>query len=315
MEKFSSLDRFIDKKTTKEDAKILLADISTDLTLKGKEPLDYEIEKSSEQIEICNILNDYTNKILNKYGIDNFDISPDNIHIFDSRLQSEGMDIGGQFIAEDQSILVRNSGNKLSFAHYLSHEIIHLKSHGTVQVIRENSESFDLDFGYRSGFKMKSRDGKREFFHKIDEALTEELSKEITQDIKKNNNPIFQNQIKETDEVCEGFFVASGSEDIVYAERFKDDDPRKGEYLVFAEEYAYVEERRILKLLIAKICQKTERNYREIFELFVKGKLKGNIFELAKLIDANFGEGTFRKLGEVSNLDDNKEFDNFVQEL
>lgn len=314
MEKISSFNRFIDKNTNKETEEILLGDIGEQLAVEGKKFLQYEKEKTNEQLEICNLLNSATNKILVEYGLDKFDISAGSIHIIDKKLNVDGVDIGGTFRAENQLILIRDELQKLSFAHYLSHELIHFKSYGAIQVPFKNEEK--LDYEYRSGFKFKNRESNKQFFGGIDEAITEELSKKIIESIKMGNNKLFIDEIDITNNLSQKYYSKDDLGDLVYVVLLEKDDPRRDKFNVYGEEYAYQEERKNLASLITKITEKNKYlSYEDVFNLFVAGKLQGNILPVSKLIENTFGIGTFRKIGELSSVGNNKDFKNFIDNL
>ena len=44
-----------------------------------------ELKKSKEHVKIINLVNNETNKLLEKSSLEKFDISPDNVHLLNSR--------------------------------------------------------------------------------------------------------------------------------------------------------------------------------------------------------------------------------------
>ena len=75
-----------------------------------------ELKKSAEQIEIINLVNDETNKLLEKYGLERFDIGPDNVHLlnkndyenFRGNKKNKGSAI---FNILDQSIIINQDAS------------------------------------------------------------------------------------------------------------------------------------------------------------------------------------------------------------
>ena len=64
----------------------------------------------------------------------------------------------------------------------------------------------------------------------------------------------------------------------------------------------YKSERRILNTLIDKILEKNPDKFQdkeEVFEVFAKGMITGNILPVGRLVERTFGKGTLRKIGEL----------------
>lgn len=65
---------------------------------------------------------------------------------------------------------------------------------------------------------------------------------------------------------------------------------------------SYKQERGILNTLIDKIFNKNQEKFKEredVFEIFAKAMLTGNILPIGRLIDETFGRGTFKKYGDL----------------
>ena len=284
----------------------------------GKQKFEKEQEKNPIQVETCLLMDELTNKLRQKYGLEPLSVPVENIHIVDVPLQQSGTELGGQFDAEHQFVIVRPARSKTEFADYVCHELIHFKSHGAVQVPTEGDT---LDFMYRSGFKAHSRDAKRTYFGMLDEGLTEELSKRVVEELKKSRHQLIADEAEETRKVQAEYGVKAGevgeffSKDLMWAKYLDENDPKRAQYRVTGFEYAYTEAREVLHTLVSKLYglnQELFTDKEQIFDLFFKGKLQGNFLGIAKLIDKTFGQGTFRKIGELSGtaktMDDYKKF-------
>jgi len=282
----------------------------------GGLPMDNELKKTPAQLEICRLMNVLTNTLLERHGLKPLDVPPENMHIFGNNLSLDGSEIGGIFLPPDQLTIVREGRSLIEFADFVAHELIHFKSFGAVQV---PSGADDLDFEYRSGFSAHSRDGKRSFFHAIDEALTEQLSKGLVESLKTSGNSLLADEVEEMQRVLAEYGQnPEFATDVMTARYLEDGHPMKGRYNVMATHYIYQEERAILNSLIDKIFSKNSGRFttkEEVFDLFAKGKLQGNFLGIGKVIERTFGKGTFRKLGEVSNLKDTAEYKTFVERL
>ncbi len=69
------------------------------------------------------------------------------------------------------------------------------------------------------------------------------------------------------------------------------------------ERFSYQPERKVLNTLIDKIFKRNSGQFQdrdEIFDVFAKAMITGNILPMARLIENTFGVGTLRT---ISNLD------------
>ncbi|MFZ1626674.1 MAG: hypothetical protein WAT81_02605 [Candidatus Moraniibacteriota bacterium] len=132
-----------------------------------------EQPKSPEQIAILELVNTETNEVLKRYGLESFDIPPKNYHVIkESEWKSKGVAFyrpNLQFVA-----MVEQPAN-IVFMTKAFHETLHFKSYNALQItIGDTKEQKD----YRIGLAVTSRDGKREFFRHLNEAVTEELTRQ-----------------------------------------------------------------------------------------------------------------------------------------
>ncbi len=263
-----------------------------------EEFFQHEIEKSSEEIDIISLANYATNEVLKKYQLDEFDIPPRNIHLMVPGILDELKGLFskksteftghqyplGEFIKIDKP---RSYGSKTPKLHLA--EMIHAKSHNAMQITNSEVNKSDEDLGslYRSGLRVISRDGKNHYFTNLNEAVTETLTQTFLEGIidDSDNNPIFSQEIKKFEQQKQEF------------------------------NFSYPEQREILRVLIGKIYVGHEdfEVPGDVFDIFAKATMTGNILPLGRLIDGVFGKGTFRRIGE---LDKNiKELKDFVSSL
>jgi hypothetical protein len=317
--KFSSFDKMIIKGFSADPRQDdFREDVGRNGMAEGSKRMPYEKEKTSSQIEICRLMNQMTNDMRVKYGLQPFDISVSNIHITGNNLQlANGTEIGGFFDTPRQRAIVREARSNTEFADFVGHELTHFKSFGAIQL--PLGEETQLDYEYRVGFAAKSRDGKQEFFHMIDEALTEELTIEMIESLKESNHPLFANDAKETSQVLAEYGDKLGfSDNLMQAYYLPDDHPQRDRFRVSGIPYAYPEERQVLNVLIDKIYDGNTQDFAErdeVFDLFIQGKMQGNLLGIGRVIERTFGKGTFRKLGKVSSSQDIADYRDFVERL
>jgi len=266
--------------------------------------IEAERDKTPEELIIIDLVNNATNEIRKKYGLEKRDIPSKNIHILkkDSFFinDEEGSDthIHGVFQSKHQRILIGEGPVRIMFMKNLFHEMLHFKSYNSLQVENVNHSVVKP---YRSGLSVISRDCSTGYLYDINEAVTEELTKRFSSDL--CDNPLFAKEIEETKKSLSAHSTyvdgkplpSDFYEDVFYAENSK--------FGLIDFTYSYKEERDALQLLIDKLFERNKEefgNREEIFEMFAKGFMTGNILPLGKLIDRTFGKRTLRKIGDNS---------------
>lgn len=277
--------------------------------LKGKER-----EKTPEEVEIINLVNGLTNEIRQKYGLEEFDIPPENIHVVkNNQWVQKGHD--AVFNSILQAVAMREQPAKLVFAKKVLHEMIHFKSYGAWQVVQGEKPELDA---YRIGIAIYSRDGKTGYFKNLNEALTEEIAKRHT--TKLFDNSVFTQELKQTKGIMfehPKAVTESGEPlfdgDTFYAEAID----RQGDRIeIETDKFGFPEERKALNFLIDKLFERNRgsfQNREEVFELFAKRMMTGNTPPLGELIDKTFGRKTFKKIGELDQ--DIKALEEFINSL
>ena len=327
MEKFSSFERVVGNIPEAEKEQILRDkgerfDDQVFEDLRGKER-----EKTPEEMQIISLANEATNKIRQKYDLENFDIQPDNIHVVTEEAwpREKGVAFYNSML---QGIATREQPAKVVFMKKVFHEMLHFKSYNALQIT--SGENPELD-EYRVGLTVHTRDGKRMYFVNLNEAVTEEMTKRFA--TKLFDNPLFVQEAQQTQDVITKYprsVTGSGEplfdEDTFYAEVESkkswgeavgrlfgaQEKPKK----ITTEGFTYKTERKILNMLIDKILERNSDKFQdreEVFEVFAKGMMTGNILPVGRLIEKTFGNGTLRRIGD---LDQNmKEQENFVNSL
>jgi len=76
----------------------------------------------------------------------------------------------------------------------------------------------------------------------------------------------------------------------------------KDEPDVLCKEMVYPQERKVFNILTDKLYTKNAdqfSNREEVFTVFAKAMLTGNILPVGRLVDRTFGRGTLRRIGEL----------------
>jgi hypothetical protein len=328
MEKFGSIDKIVGQ--VPEDKK---QEIAEEFRAKYEDQSRYienlqgeERPKTAEEEQVINLANELTNDLLRRYGLKPLDVFFENVHVIKQGKWWED-NFDAFYEQFSQAIAVVEQPAAIVFLKRMLHELIHLKSYNAAQVV-QNHESKPNN--YRVGIDMRSRDYSRRYFKYLNEAIVEQLVMEILEKAKsmpffaedlaetEKNRPIYK---KETEDEFGGEFHFD--DDIYYVGRHRDTWQEqlgrkfglikgKPEYLL--EGYTYRLEREALNILIDKILQHHPEytGRQQVFDIFVKAVLQGNMMPLGRLIDNTFGRGTFRRLGE---FDDAEKMKHFVSHL
>lgn len=328
MEKFGSIDKIVGQVPEEEKQKI-----GEEFRAKYEDQAPYikdlegkERPKTADEEQVINLANELTNDLLHRYGLKSVDIFLENVHIIK---QSEwwtdkGRAFYKQFV---QGIAVVEQPARIVFLKRMLHELIHLKSYNAAQVGLGAGRGVG---NYRVGLRSVSRNFQRDYFEFLNEAITECLTIEMLEKAKsmpffaddlaetEKNKPIYK---KETEDELEEEFHFD--EDIYYVGRYKGTHQEqlgrkfgliKGKTKYLFEGYGYKPEREVLDILINKILQHHPEyaGRQQVFDIFVKAVLHGDMMPLGRLIDNTFGRGTFRRLGE---FDDAEKMKHFVSHL
>lgn len=323
MEKFSSFERVVGKISEETREQILKSkaeqfDNQIFEELKGKER-----EKTLEELEIISLANEITNEVRKRYGLDNFNVPAKNIHVIKAdKWPKEKVTTPAVYNTTFEGVVMQEHPSRIVFMNRALHEMLHFKSYKALQITDEKNS---LLVDYRVGLTINARNGKKRYFTNLNEAVTEEITRRCFS--KLSDKPVLIREIKQTKEIKEKYpdaITNSGEPlfngDTIYAEvegkktwsEIVGNFFGKGEKSkrISTERYSYLKERGILNVLIDKLFEKNKEDFHnreEIFELFAKGMVSGNVLPIGRLIDTTFGKGTLRKIGELDNQIDEQE--------
>lgn len=123
-----------------------------------------ECEKTAEEMELIKSADDELNEIIKKFGVEPFDVPPQNIHIFDSDLyEKKGlrhMGIGGSagfYNVKERFVGIPSEGRDdlLDFGGVVFHEINHLKGYHTFKIDKINKIEAEEE---KKGNKIEAED-------------------------------------------------------------------------------------------------------------------------------------------------------------
>lgn len=290
-------------------------EIFSDQIFKGLE--GKEREKTAEELEIIDIANNLTNEVRRRYGLDDFDVPPKNIHMIPADKWPGGGSEDGVYDSRLQGVAVKDAGDPRLYALSVTiHELLHFKSYNALQVIDGKKSEAE---SYRIGFATRSRDGKNKYFSELNEAMTEELGRRIFRESIDGlrDNPIFSDEINKTEEVLKKYPKATAKSgkslftgDTLYAKIEAPADLMgmlsyaigKGSPQIITIRHSYKKQRAMLNSLIDKVWNSHKDEYENqeaVFEEFARCYMSGNLLLIGRLIEDTFGKGTFRKIAEL----------------
>ena len=223
--------------------------------------------------------------------------------------------------SECQAIALREQKANIIFFKKIIHEMIHFKSYNAIQV---TSAVHPEVREYRVGLLVHARDGRSLYFNNLNEAVTEEITKEILATVE---HPLLEENAAQTEKVRSQYSHATDAsgksffDDDTYYARLTDETTLKDRAeRVFGKErsralagegFGYRRERDILRQLIQRLFRRNPqfKDVSEVHDLFRRGMMTGDILPVGRLIDRTFGRGTLRQIGELdSDIDKQEKF-------
>lgn len=269
---------------------------------------DTEREKTPEEVEIIDGVIRELNDFLSTYGVKPLTLTANHTHIFSESKMSEETkeyiknkypNVGGYYKQNRQHVVLHEWGSltPLHFAGQLAHELIHFLSYNSV-IIKEGDEKPKI---HRIGLAVQPSTENTpqiglKYFDQLNEAVTEELVIRFYPRLR--NIALLTDEYNELIETKEDQSI----EDLaaMRVDEFKTPDGGT-EYEAYLRRHAYPKLRKSLNKIISSIYEKQKDNFNsqeEIFTVFAKAAMTGEVKELATLIDSTLGSGTFKKIAE-----------------
>ena len=276
---------------------------------------DLERRPTPEELQIFELANRATNKILNRYGIADFEVPPANIHpILESKWPETASKFGqnpeknaGFYFSGAQTIIYRADPSRLTTASHVVHEMIHFKGFQSQNAVYFPADD-EVGVGVRrSGLGVGSNDGAW-FLNLLDEAVTVELEGRVMDEIRQD--PIFRDEVDFMNQLVDQLPRLNRKE--IYGLRAVPvDDKGEGALEIEFRPRPYVRPRAALNKLIDALYKYNRSDFKsreEVFDLFARAALTGALIPLGRVIEKTFGPGTFRELGECDTEEKLEEF-------
>lgn len=250
-------------------------------------------------MKILALVNEATNALRRKCGLENFDVPPDNVHIIQEKFW-DNPHTALVFLPQAQNIMLEETPRNIRFAARTFYAMILFKSYGVLQKLTDTGEIAEYRMGLcmqpRSQTKMSSL-RLRGYFEDVNDAVAAELTKRFI--VSEMENPLFKKDLNETrniqkaaKKINESVFLDEEVYDIHYSAATKEFD---------REIFPYRAERATLKNICAdsrfseQFGDDAEKREDAVFWVFVCAMFTGHMFELARMIK-RAGKITFRAL-------------------
>jgi hypothetical protein len=278
-----------------------------------------EFVKTPEQIHLIELANKETNALMERLGFSPIDISSDNVHVVSEevfRKKGKG-DASAVALYEEQAIVMKVSDfdrviGTSSFFSTVFHEMMHLKSHMSLEVSDAGRNNLDVTF-FRTGVTAHSSQAKNKellqhkHFNGLHEAIVALAEQKEFKKIMEREDFEEERRWLETDfaKSVKDDARAVKDKEAVTVERKEvviDGIPRTK---IYAKDISYTRQKEVLKYLMEQIQKDNEAEFSSedsVFDVFLDAHFSGRLLKIAKLIERSFGEGSFRSLGGMTNI-------------
>lgn len=232
----------------------------------------FEVKKTEKDRKIIMLAMESVKAFARELGKEEFtDLPIENIHYLQKGGVRRSLKKGSTAVGSHSTVLGKVSvdrGGDLQTAITTFHELWHaLASYHAVQVSTKGVVE-----PYRSGFGMKSRDGKEEWFYSLDEGLTGFMTKRFVEEVLEKH-PDFKDLIEEK--------RAAGKE-IDTTRQTEMDRTRRVAEVVWEKN------------------KESLKDPEAVMTMFLRAQVTGNVLPIARLMEKTFGKGFFRHVGENS---------------
>ncbi|MBU4331901.1 hypothetical protein KKD19_00540 [Patescibacteria group bacterium] len=270
-----------------------------------QEKLPIEHEKTEREMQIIQDILIKLPEFLSEYEIESLNLTPNHIHVVNeaslSADQKKTLGIpekaGGFYMEPEQGSVVFDNDNDLTFAEDVAHESLHANSFISFTA-KDNDPTLRLTLR-RVGLTILDKNGRR-YFHDLNEAITEELTKRFDRKYF-NKMPSLSRAIKKREEYIAAVKIENPDNDTEEIGSVRTVQISSEEWETTIKEYEYQPERKELSSLINAIYEKNKTQFaspEDVFRLFVKAAFTGRMIGIAHLIKNTFGKNSFRQLAE-----------------
>ena len=275
----------------------------------------FEVASSPEEREDYLNALAMVNELRKIYGKEPLQLDIHNLHILEFP-ENSTTQWRGTALTKERHLWVTRVPSRLLMLHDLVHELAHLGGYNVIQHDSFTETNEATAGNYRFGTSIYSRNSvlgedktneRTAYFRNLNEALTEEIAIQLTQQYEQSK---FQDEIH----VIEEFKKWATSTENSNVENIDEiltvlELPNGVDRIYYR---GYISARSIYQTLFQKISEANPNVFpspEEVRRLFVDAQMTGNILPIGRLIDKTYGKGTFRTIGEKDvNLENLREY-------
>jgi hypothetical protein len=268
---------------------------------------DAEREKTPEEKEIIDAVIRELNDFLGQYGAQPLDIENNHISILDKSHMTQDTfeyleecypDNPAFYKPDTQHIVVLSwkIPSHILFAKYISHELVHFLSYtsAAVSVEGDKSKIHRLGLSVQPYYETIPLIGAK-YLSELNEAITEELVIRFNPKLK--HIPLLTKKYQEIEDARKSY----DDDDIADIKIEKINTPEGDRYRDIITTYSYFKLRKKLNILIDTVYEKRKNDVtsrEDVFTVFAKAAMTGDVKGLTLLLDSTLGSGTFKKIAQ-----------------
>jgi hypothetical protein len=266
----------------------------------------FELLKSPEEVAIINFANEETSRLMEDAGLKSYDVPLVNLHIVPTDLYNDITHHEGfaTTYKVEQGIFLNELAkeNLINFGLTVFHELMHLKSHLTLEVQEKGGKIHKTQNRggavVRAAQKMAASRGYHNHFTGLDEGIVAEAEKrffaklielpELTQQrmwLATEENQKLKKKISIEKVVPE--------DDVYWAGTKSTEDWHF---------FTYLAQRKVIMYVCEEIHKQFPNQYKntdEVYKTFLNAIFTGRLLGIARLVEETFGDGSFRLLGNM----------------
>jgi len=246
----------------------------------GLEPVEGEIEKSSEILHFIEKINGYLNDELRELGLDEVQLDARRIHILPTDIfkkEYPHAEANGLYWDAEDGVYVKQDKSRLQAYKSLLHEVVHQISYRSVYANPETRATYVIRSGYNND---QAAEEHHEHFRGMNEAVVDSIVKEVLQ--------------KHAAELIKDFKITEDEqkESVNYYDDYMD----------------------ILNIIMEKIAEKNSENKEAVWTRFKKGEFTGEMMHLRE-VERTFGKGALRVLAALGSGTKNMKHSKLIEQM
>ncbi len=267
----------------------------------------YEQEKTKEEITLINFANKETSRLMKEAGLEPFDIPLDNLYVVSAEPFFEMpvnhriafSDPGRYCAVFNHDFFEKDPSN---FGSSALHEMLHLKSHISMQSNSGSQTLFRVGFSILSSQKEAKEGRGHEHFSGLNEAVVSEAERRLN--AKLLELPELKKEKEWLDSRdCREIKAGIARERNILESDIAWCDKEGKEFRTFS----YLYQRKVFCYLCEEIQKQFSDEFKDkddVYKVFLDALFTGRLLEIAHLVEDTFGKGSFRILG---NMDGSKD--------